>query len=115
MWRWLTTQGDIHTDRVTLAFKDTMSVSPTPRIAVSEKTGAGSVQDAAAQAENNSKSVRRLVANLVSRTFRKAKINSDFGNTKTTTELLFNQIWAEVEGTDFKITSDTFKHLNRQI
>ncbi|KAK1883699.1 Ergochrome cluster transcriptional regulator [Dissostichus eleginoides] len=115
MWLWLNTQAAIHIDRVTLAIKGTMSVFQTPRIIVSEKTGAGSVQDAAAHAEIHKKSVRKLVENLVSRTFRKAKINSDFGNAETTTELLLKKIWAAVEGTDFKITSDTCIHHDKAV
>ena len=88
---------------------------PTPTVAVSEEAAARPVQNSTAQAEKNKCSVRLLVQKLVLRTFNKAKVNTTIGHSKTIIERLFEKIWAEVEGEDFQITNDTYKHLSKAI
>ncbi len=106
---WMNTQAGTHSDRVTLALKDSESVTPTPE--VTEESALE--QDATTLAERNKMSVKILVEKLVLRILSKAKVNATFG--ETTMKSLFEKIWAEVEGVDFNITPKTFKNLDKAV
>ncbi|KAI4797518.1 hypothetical protein KUCAC02_025025 [Chaenocephalus aceratus] len=60
-------------------------------------------------------SVQVLVMKLVSRMYNKSKENSSLGNPKAVAENLFERVWAKVEGEDFKITTATFKTIDKLV
>ncbi|XP_049930228.1 uncharacterized protein LOC126408605 [Epinephelus moara] len=92
------------------AHRDSESVSQTPALVVSEETAAE--QDSSQQTNINKLSVRVLVQKLVTRTFRKARTDT---NPRLIADRLFENIWAEIEGEDFEILPKTFKSLDKNV
>lgn len=87
----------------------TAAAEPGP---VREETGPA--LDLASQEEKRM-AVQTLVEQLVSRTFRKVKIDWSVRDPEAITKRLFERTWAEVDGVDFDATSKTWNKLDKVI
>ncbi|KAL7392924.1 hypothetical protein ABVT39_003967 [Epinephelus coioides] len=67
------------------------------------------------QTEKNKLSVRILVEKLVTRIYKKAKVNIKLNDPNIIIDLLSKKIWAEVQGGDFDITPEAFKSLDKTV
>ncbi|KAL7392840.1 hypothetical protein ABVT39_002424 [Epinephelus coioides] len=91
---------------------------PAPALSVPE-TGAEPVlhvtPDRDLQTEKNKLTVRILVEKLVTRIYKKAKVNIKLNDPNIIIDLLSKKIWAEVQGGDFDITPEAFKSLDKTV
>ena len=134
---WQKTQAASHSDRLTLALQGSESVAQSPLTEVNteenvclkptpapgskrNETRSGSSQEVAGGQEDimgdiHKMAVRFLVERLVSGLYNKAKLSWTTTQPEVIIERLYQRIWAEVEGADLRITSETFEDLDKAV
>nr|XP_033936520.1 uncharacterized protein LOC117445170 [Pseudochaenichthys georgianus] len=110
---WMTHQAGSLSDRVEIALNAPDFLTPADSHSAYSNAELG--KETSPEKEKIKMSVQVLVMKLVSRMYNKSKENSSLGNPKAVAENLFERVWAKVEGEDFKITTATFKNIDKLV
>lgn len=108
---WLNTRVGGHSQQALDRFENG-SLSPT-HITPPQSPEAG--EDETAKTSTNKVAIVIIVHKLVSRTFKKAKLDCTVAKSEDIVNRLIEKTWAEVEGVDFEITTKTLKTLDKAI
>ncbi|XP_032399895.1 uncharacterized protein LOC116706935 [Etheostoma spectabile] len=117
---WLKTQIGCHGDRVAdkILKEESLAAAQLPKVNITEKPVATAPAPSSVCEETRSVPaafIQMFTEKLVSRIYRKTKVNWSIGNPEDNVYHLFNRTWANVKGVDFDTTQKTVKNLDKTI
>ncbi|XP_035859448.1 uncharacterized protein LOC118495494 [Sander lucioperca] len=116
---WLNTQIDSHSNRVVnKILKESLAAPQLPKVNITEKPVATAPAPSSVCEETCAVPavlIKIFTEKLVSRIYRKAKVNWSIGNPEANIYHLSNRTWDEVKGIHFATTQKTFKNLDKAI
>ncbi|XP_028453997.1 uncharacterized protein LOC114568602 [Perca flavescens] len=108
---WLNTKVGGHS-REALGRLENQSMAPTH---ITPTQSAGACEDATIKTSRNKMSIKVVMQKLLTRLFKKAKVDFNLKNPEDFIDRLLEKTWAQVEGVDFHTTTKTFKNLDKDI